>query len=188
LEQKVDSLVAMVAFGAQAGSTPSHGDNEVLGGTNSEPQKTGISPPFPHLQFTTPRIQCPRKTSSISHTFGSYLFPIPTTSAFTIFDDLQDVISRSILLPENAEKALQHFRNTASNFPFVIISPDTSLDHLRRHKPFLLLSILAMATIDNMKLQKLLDQELRDILGRKVFMSGDRSLDLLQGILVYLTW
>ncbi|TVY24608.1 Transcriptional regulator [Lachnellula hyalina] len=134
-----------------------------------------------------PQSQHPSKPWKNFQSFGGHPFPMPSTS-FTIFDDLQDVISRGLVTLEKAEESVQHFRSTASNSPFVIISPGTSIDYLRRQKPFLLLNVLAMATVNNMKLQKLLDQEIRDTLGRRVFMSGEKSLDLLQGILIYLTW
>ncbi|TVY32046.1 Transcriptional regulator [Lachnellula subtilissima] len=140
------------------------------------------------LQNTmVPQSQHPSKPWKVFQSFGGHNFPMPSTS-FTIFDDLQDVIARGLVTLEKAEESVQYFRSTASNSPFVIISPDTSIDYLRRQKPFLLLTVLAMATVNNMKLQKLLDQEIRDTLGRRVFMSGEKSLDLLQGILIYLTW
>jgi hypothetical protein len=186
LEQKLESLVAMMAP-AQAGATPSQ-ENLAPNVPTPVEQPVEIADSFPLQHSTSPQIQYPPKALKIFQNFGNHPFPLPLTPSFTIFDDLQDVISRGIVTPEKAEEAVRHFRTTASNSPFVIISPDTSLDYLRRQKPFLLLTILAMATIHNMKLQKLLDQEIRDTLGRRVFMSGEKSLDLLQGVLVYLTW
>lgn len=135
-----------------------------------------------------PHPQYPSRPWKTFQYFGGLPFSMPSTTSFTIFDDLQDVIARGLVTLQKAEDSVQHFRDTASNSPFVIISPDTSIDYLRRQKPFLLLTVVAMATINNMKLQKLLDQEIRDTLGRRVFMSGEKSLDLLQGILIYLTW
>lgn len=128
------------------------------------------------------------KTPNTCQAFGNHTYPLPSMPSFTIFDDLQDVISRFIITEEKAEESVQYFRSRASNSPFVIISPDASINYLRRQKPFLLLTVLAMATLDNLKLQKLLDQEIRNTLGHRVFMSGEKSLDLLQGLLVYLTW
>lgn len=63
-----------------------------------------------------------------------------------------------------------------------------TLDSLRREKPFLLLSILSSAASSNEKLQSQLELELRESLSRRVIVHGEKSLDLLQGVLVYLTW
>jgi len=171
---------------AQAGEASPQDSPPNASTSVEQPVENSASLPFQHS--ISPQIQYPPKALKIFQPFGSHPFPLPSTTSFTIFDDLQDVISRGIVTPEKAEESVRHFRTTASNSPFVIISPDTSLNYLRRQKPFLLLTILAMATINNMKLQKLLDQEIRDTLGRRVFMSGEKSLDLLQGVLVYLTW
>ncbi|TVY15966.1 Transcriptional regulator WAR1 [Lachnellula arida] len=185
LEQKLESLVAMMAptqadaSGLEDNTTPNVATytEHLMETPDNIPQNTMV-----------PQAQYPSKPWKTFQSFGGHPFSIPSTTSFTIFDDLQDVIARGLVTLEKAEDSVQHFRNTASNSPFVIISPDTSIDYLRRQKPFLLLTVLAMATINNMKLQKLLDQEIRDTLGRRVFMSGEKSLDLLQGILIYLTW
>lgn len=176
--------MSMMAPGAPPVTTPSPEKNESLVASSSITPLEDIEAPSIQQLPTIPQSQHSFKISKTA-TFGNN--PYPTTS-FMIFDDLQDVISRGIITLEKAENSLRYFRTTAANSPFVIIPPDTSLDYLRRQKPFLLLTILAMAAIDNIRLQNLLDQEIRDTLGRRVFSSGERSLDLLQGILIYLTW
>ena len=191
MEQKLESFMAMMAAGAQAAKTPPQESLLPKLSTSAvELESVGVSSPFQLQQSTIPQVQYPLKPLKLTHPFGKSFFghPIFPVPSFTIFDDFQDVISSGLVTPEKAQASLQYFRTTASNSPFVIISPDTSLDHLRRQKPFLLLTILAMASLENLKLQKLLDQEIRDTLGRRVFASGEKSLDLLQGILVYLTW
>jgi len=183
MEKKIESLMSLMAPGAAPATTPSQEENappiasscvvQLEDTQSSQVQQPTLSQPQSPFRVPKPT------------TFGNHAFPM---TSFMIFDELQDVISRGIVTLENAEKSLRYFRTTASNSPFVIVPPNTSLDYLRRQKPFLLLTILAMAAIDNIKLQNLLDQEIRDTLGRRVFMSGERSLDLLQGILIYLTW
>lgn len=184
LEQKLESLVAMMTS-TQAGTSGLEADTTPNVETYIEHSVENPDSILPNTMV--PQSQHPSKPWKNFQSFGGHPFPMPSTS-FTIFDDLQDVISRGLVTLEKAEESVQHFRSTASNSPFVIISPGTSIDYLRRQKPFLLLTVLAMATVNNMKLQKLLDQEIRDTLGRRVFMSGEKSLDLLQGILIYLTW
>lgn len=105
-----------------------------------------------------------------------------------VFDDVQDVISKGIVSFARAEESLQSFRGKACNFPFVYVSPQTSLDTLRREKPFLLHAILTVGAQSNFKLQDRLELELRELLSKKVFVGGEKSMDLLQGVLVYLAW
>jgi hypothetical protein len=186
MEKKIESLMSMMAPGAPGAPvapTPSQEDDTPFMAPDSITQLEEVQPirlQQPTIQQSQHPFKTPKPTS-----FGNHHFP---TTSFMIFDDLQDVISRGIVTLEKAEKSLRYFRTTAANSPFVVIPPDMSLDYLRRQKPFLLLTILAMASIDNIRLQNFLDQEIRDTLGRRVFRSGERSLDLLQGILIYLTW
>lgn len=80
------------------------------------------------------------------------------------------------------------FQSKASNFPFVLVPPKMTLDSLRREKPFLLLSILTFAAFSNEKLQLKLELELRQSLSKRIIVDSEKSLDLLQGVLVYLAW
>ncbi|KAI9744177.1 MAG: hypothetical protein M1818_002329 [Claussenomyces sp. TS43310] len=77
---------------------------------------------------------------------------------------------------------LQHF---SSNFPFVLLDPQEPLHVLRQNRPFLLLAVLALTSNVNIRLQETIERELRETLSREVIMNGQKSLDLLQGILVY---
>lgn len=112
----------------------------------------------------------------------------PLSSPWLKFDEPQDVIGKGIITYNKAEALLRDYGTHAPNFPFVVFSPTVSLDSLRHEKPFLLLSILTVASTSNQALQDLLEAELRETLGRKVIFNGEKSLDLLQGLLIYLTW
>lgn len=105
-----------------------------------------------------------------------------------VFDGFQDSISKGYVSFEQAELSLQAFQAQASNFPFVVVDPTIGLDILRRKRPFLLLSILTYAASWNLSLQRQLETELKASLCKKVIMDGEKSLDLLQGLLVYLNW
>jgi len=104
------------------------------------------------------------------------------------FVGINDVIGRGIVSFEKAQACLDYFQTHVSGFPFVVVHRHTTLDLLRREKPFLLLGILAMATEMDSKLQDRLETELRENLSRRVILNGETSLDLLQGLLLYLTW
>ncbi|KAG0648446.1 Transcription factor himD [Hyphodiscus hymeniophilus] len=106
----------------------------------------------------------------------------------SVFDDIDDVISKGLVGFQEAEESLCVFRTKALDFPFVVLSPHTSLDTMRREKPFLLLTILAWDSQESFRLQKTLELEIREQLSRKAVFNGERSLDLLQGIMIYLCW
>ncbi|OAL20505.1 hypothetical protein AYO22_08806 [Fonsecaea multimorphosa] len=73
-------------------------------------------------------------------------------------------------------------------FPFVIIAPDVRLDELRGKKPFLLLVIMMVACRHDVPRQTAIGKAIKEIMGQKMMTQGEQSLDLLQGLLVYLAW
>ncbi|KXJ92626.1 hypothetical protein Micbo1qcDRAFT_194032 [Microdochium bolleyi] len=71
--------------------------------------------------------------------------------------------------------------------PYIYISPDTTAQDLRERRPFLWLNINAVCCKSSIE-QAQLDHEIRAVLAQKIIIDLDRSLDLLQGLLVYLIW
>ena len=70
----------------------------------------------------------------------------------------------------------------------MLVRPGTSLNTIRRERPFLLLAILAFATQAKPKLQEQIELEVRESLSKRVVVNMEKSLDVLQGLLVYLAW
>ncbi|CZT11660.1 related to cercosporin resistance protein [Rhynchosporium agropyri] len=105
-----------------------------------------------------------------------------------IFDTFRDVISKGLIGLNEVEDALRLFRSKQNTFPFVVIPVNLSMDSLRRQRPFLFLAIMCCAKEHNAKLQQHIELELKDNLSRRILVNGEKSLDLLQGILIYLTW
>lgn len=97
------------------------------------------------------------------------------------------VLQRRITRPE-AEQLLLSFRGKAQFFPFVLISSKATIPSLSRTSPFLLLAILTTAALKEPLLHHQLDHEFRRILSSKVIVEGQKSLDFLQGLLVYIAW
>ncbi|KND88016.1 hypothetical protein TOPH_07283 [Tolypocladium ophioglossoides CBS 100239] len=89
----------------------------------------------------------------------------------------------------SAESLLESFRSMVNYLPCIVLPADASVPHLAATRPFVLLAILA-ATSGSRTLQghSLYDDEFRKVLGLKFVASGERSLELLQGILVYCAW
>lgn len=100
----------------------------------------------------------------------------------------RDAIDKDILTEKEAEELLRVYRVASQDFPFVYISPEETLDTLRHDKPFLLLSIMTMSSQRARSLQVLLEKELRETLASKVIIEGELSLDVLQGLMIYLAW
>lgn len=173
MEQKLESLVALL-------SANSNGSKEA---TPPAITSTEVIPPF-SFEKTPPTFQSPYGAAAHKATSHFPVFALP----FLVFDDIQDVISKGVVSLERAQKSLDFYRSKTASFPFVYISPDCSLDRLRREKPFLLHAILTCGAQSNLKLQQALELELRELLSRKMLIAGEKSMDLLQGLLVYLAW
>lgn len=86
------------------------------------------------------------------------------------------------------DKMLQSYQRRAAYFPFISIPESTSADKLCQKWPFLLLSVLVVSSVDEPILQKSLDERFRKVLATRVVMQGEKSLDYLHGLLVYLAW
>ncbi len=89
---------------------------------------------------------------------------------------------------DQAEKLLSSFRQQSPYFPFVQIPVEATVPSLSRTSPFLLLAILTTASIRDPPLYHQLDHEFKRILSTKVIVEGRKSLDFIQGILVYVAW
>lgn len=100
-----------------------------------------------------------------------------------------DVVDRGYLSVKTAQTYLVVFQTVMTpHFPFVIIPPDASVQHLRQDRPFLFLTILAAASFENMPLQRSLGAEVKKAVSARMILNGEVSFDLLQGLLVFLAW
>ncbi|KAJ4419939.1 hypothetical protein N0V82_004653 [Gnomoniopsis sp. IMI 355080] len=74
-------------------------------------------------------------------------------------------------------------------FPVIILSPDATVPSLAKERPFILLAILAAASGGrSLQGHNLYDEEFRKVLGLKFVSGGERSLELLIGLLIYCAW
>ncbi|MCJ1402734.1 hypothetical protein MMC11_005955 [Xylographa trunciseda] len=89
---------------------------------------------------------------------------------------------------DRAEFLLNEFREMAPFFPFVPLSPSTTAQGMSSRRPLLLLAILMTTSYGDRQLQVALEEQYRQELSNKVFIKGEKSLDHLQSILVYLAW
>jgi hypothetical protein len=91
---------------------------------------------------------------------------------------------------DSASKLLATFRKVMlGHFHCVEVSEAATVTSMAKEKPFVLLAILAAASGSRtLQGHSLYDEEFRKILGLKFVAGGERSLELLQGLLVYIAW
>ena len=114
--------------------------------------------------------------------------PVPPSDCRGDLRRRLDVIDKNVLSMQEAEDLLRIYQEASQDYSFIYVDPATSLETLRWEKPFLMLSILVMASVRARPLQVLLEKELRELLASKVIVEGELSLDLLQGLLLYVAW
>lgn len=89
---------------------------------------------------------------------------------------------------ETAEKSLTLFRDHLLWFsPIIHLQPTTTAKELRKTRPFLWLAIVA-CTVHSIKEAYVIGDKMRQVLANRMVCSYDRSIDMLQGMLIFLTW
>ncbi|KAL5354405.1 hypothetical protein ACLOAV_000494 [Pseudogymnoascus australis] len=112
-------------------------------------------------------------------------YPTPAVSSGTG----KDVIDDGMLDMETASRYLEIFRTVmVHRFPFVVISPDVTAQELHKTRPFLFLAVLAAASYENMPLQRQLGKEIKHVVSSRIIFDGEASIEIVQGILIYLAW
>ena len=100
----------------------------------------------------------------------------------------KDVISQGWLTINQAEELVRAFHlDFGHASPFVAI-PSISLERLRMERPCLLMGMLITSSRKDFALQTILENEFKTNFCSQVMMDGARSLELLQGLLVYISW
>ncbi|KAI0522226.1 hypothetical protein F5B22DRAFT_465887 [Xylaria bambusicola] len=90
---------------------------------------------------------------------------------------------------DSAAKLLASFREMLPHMPCLVLPENLDVRSLARHSPFVLLAILAVTSCStSLQGHSLYDEEFRKVLGLKFVAGGERSLELLQGILIYCAW
>lgn len=91
---------------------------------------------------------------------------------------------------DSAMSLLNSFREgMLPHFPVVSLPPDATVPTLARKRPFVLLAILAAASAGrSLQGHSLYDEEVRKVPGLKFVSAGERSLELLVGLLIYAAW
>jgi hypothetical protein len=90
---------------------------------------------------------------------------------------------------DNAASLLTSFRAMLTHFPCVALPGDATVASMASVRPFVLLAILAAASGSRtLQGHSLYDEEFRKILALKFVAGGERSMELLQGLVIYCAW
>lgn len=118
-------------------------------------------------------------------------------SVSQLSDSNSSLAKPSTVLPEEdqgspSEKEgdllLKHFTMKMVHlFPFVVIPTSVTAEELRQEKPFLFLS-LGMVACKSASRQRELSKTVKEYVAEHIILRSERSLDLLQGLLVCLAW
>lgn len=74
------------------------------------------------------------------------------------------------------------------HFPFVVVPPAANAGEMKRKKPFLFLAIMMMACRHDVPRQGEVAKAIREIISQRILMKNEHTLDMLQGMLLYLAW
>lgn len=130
-----------------------------------------------------PPISVPATASSSSSVYatspvqcGPIVAPLPTTTQFL-----------GLSLQEAELLVDRFYRLQAPNFPFIKLQNPTARQ-LAVNKPLLLQAILTVAYFHDYALQQVMVKQLIRHISERVLINGEKSLDILQGILVLVAW
>ncbi|CAF3431624.1 unnamed protein product [Fusarium graminearum] len=113
-------------------------------------------------------------------------FPTPSSSHT---HSIQSLHAKPQFNLDSAESLLASFRRMLVHYPCIVLMPEETVASLAATKPFVLLAILAAASGSRtLQGHTLYDEEFRKVLGLKFVAGGERSMNLLQGILIYCAW
>ena len=158
-------------------------------------QPPSLLPPVtmaPKLSELTQRTPTPAEAPKVS------LRPNPVStpeSAVAFWESINDTISglgrldpilRTISVI-HMELLVESFHRMVDYFPFVLLPKDVPVRDSIVQRPVLMFAILTVSSYDSAMLQFTLSREFRKIVMVKV-MNGEKSLDLLQGLLVFIAW
>lgn len=74
------------------------------------------------------------------------------------------------------------------SFPFVILPASMDVDTLRQCQPFLFHAVMTVMTYSTPRMQRAISEEFKKQIANRIIGKSDKSLEILQGLLVYATW
>ncbi|KAF9694004.1 hypothetical protein EKO04_007848 [Ascochyta lentis] len=137
------------------------------------------------VKASSPAINAPGLPGPVSTPEDSLSFWASINDSLSCLGRLDPVI-RSISFI-HMQMLVDIYRTMADYFPFVTLPKDCTCHHLFQQRPILMFAVLVVASYDSVLLQLTLSREFRKVVTVKV-MNGEKSLDLLQGLIVFIAW
>jgi hypothetical protein len=135
--------------------------------------------PEPQAQVTLNQDETDLNT--LAHDFTSSA-PTGLTCTCISTADMEDLVP-----VESDETLLSIYRNQLSSpLPFVIVPAGTTPRQLQATRPFLMKVIRMVASVRHLRLVRGQSRAIMEHISNAILMRSERSLDLLQGILVFL--
>ena len=188
LDKKLEKLSAIVATMAPMAPSPTQSTLPSLATVSSQYTEHSQQTPTPPAEPTicrlsisrTPILQTPVPKSENSLPFWESM-----NATLSGLGRLDPVI-RSISVV-HMQMLLETYRAMVNFFPFVPLPKDYIFQDLTQDRPMLMFAILTVASHDSVLLQLMLSREFRKVIMVKI-MNGEKSLDLLQALLVFVAW
>lgn len=191
LESKLEDLIAQVGQNNRASQQSTGNTSPSVSVVQSQHQH---NPPerTPDLQEKAYHLPTPESQSRDTDHQRALDTPSGHTSTFAQHLDNgatpETLICQGLLSIQDVETYLNRFREMCSHFPFVTIPHDTTVYMMFKDRPLLLHSALAVSASSDFHLQKVLEKSFKELMLRKLMLDAEKSIDLLQSILVCLGW
>lgn len=150
-------------------------------------------------QVTEPHQSAPAASSMVPPAaLKAPILPVPGStpeSATSFWETINDSLSglgrldpviRSISVI-HMQLLLDSYRTMTDFFPFVTLPKEMFCRDLIHQRPILMFAVLTAGSYDSPLLQLTLSREFRKVVMVKI-MNGEKSLELLQGLLVFIAW
>ncbi|KAK9310998.1 Zn(II)2Cys6 transcription factor [Lipomyces starkeyi] len=182
LEEKLDGIVSLLRAAGQPIPISVTTDHGPIAATELETSPNGDS--------SYGKIREDPIGNTNSHASYSAMFTPATSRPETILVGSPASSTSSDFDPSliEAEEFLFHFRTQKSKYaPFVHIPSTMTAQQLRQERPFLWLGIMSVSS-KSVPQQLALRARMRAILAQRMMLELGKDLDLLLGILIYLSW
>jgi hypothetical protein len=182
-DKKLDKLSAVVAMAPAPALPALHSITTLPSQPPEAPVRT--SPPASVPRASAPPVQSPIPPTPAPSTEHPVAFWESINETLSYLGRLDPII-RSVSLV-HMQTLLETYRHMVDFFPFVTLPKDSSCQELVQHRPILMFAVFVAASHDSPLLQQALSREFRKVVMVRI-MNGEKSLDLLQGLLVFIAW
>ncbi|GAB0142217.1 hypothetical protein EsHS_00002775 [Epichloe bromicola] len=193
LEEKIEHLVSMLRASQDSVPRPNHPGHPVSD-TPSSSSSPSSSQSYPSRldSLAAAATADPSRPSPQGHKSSIGASPtctgiIPVTTTARNSAPFSDLDKRPEPTPHEAEAYVSKFRDWLQAAPFMRIPGELTAEALRREKPFLWMCIMNLCSMSNLQ-QRIMRENVRQVVAERVVIKHDRSMDMLQGLIAFITW